>query len=79
MVFFVTVVIFLAKNLTDFLIVESLIKGYMLIASTDAIENSYIFTSSSSSLYFRSESWTMETREYFNFLTGIYFYVYIFI
>ena len=63
MVFLVAVVIFLANNLTVFLIVESLIDGYMLIASTDAIVNSSLFTFSSSSIYFRLDAWTMETRE----------------
>ena len=44
MVFLVAAVSFIADNLTAFLIVEILIKGYMLIASTDAIVTSSIFT-----------------------------------
>ena len=36
-VFFVALVIFLEKIITAFLIVEGLIGGYMLTASTDAI------------------------------------------
>ena len=59
MVFLVAAVIFLAKNLTAFLIVESFIEGYMLIASTDTIATSSLFTSSSSSLSFRSDAWTI--------------------
>ena len=61
--FLVAVVSFLAKNLTVFLIVEILIKGYTLISSTEAIVISSLFNSSSSGLYFRSDAWTMETRE----------------
>ena len=53
MVLLVVAVSFIAKNLTDFLIVESFIEGYMLIASTDAIVTSSLFTSSSSCLSFR--------------------------
>ena len=63
MVFLVAVVIFLAKNLTEFLIVDSLIDGYTLIASTDAIVTLSIFTLISSSISFRSDAWTMETRD----------------
>ena len=64
MIFFLgAAVSFLAKNLTAFLIVEILIDGYMLIASTDAIVTSSLFIFSSSSLSFRSYAWTMETRE----------------
>ena len=44
MVFLVAAVSFLADNITDFLIFEILIEGYMLIASTDAIVTSSIFT-----------------------------------
>ena len=55
-------VIFLAKHFTTFLTVGSLIEGYMLIVSTDAIVNSSLFNSSSSSISFRSDAWTMETR-----------------
>ena len=62
-VFLVSLVIFLAKYLTYFLIVASLIDGYMLIASTDAIVTSSIFTSNSSSLSFRSVAWTMESLD----------------
>ena len=54
-VFLIAAVIFLANNITAFLIVEGLIEGYMLIASTDAIVTSSLFISSSSSLFFRSE------------------------
>ena len=56
-VFLVAVVIFIVKNITAFLIVESLIEGYMLIASTDTIVSSYFFTSNSASLYFRLNYW----------------------
>ena len=55
MVFLVAVLSFLANNISAFLIVESFIKGYMLISSTDAIVASYLFISSSSSLSFRSD------------------------
>ena len=54
---------FLAKYLTAFLIFVSLIYGCMLIASTDAIVTSFLFTPNSSSLSFRLEAWTMESRE----------------
>ena len=63
MVFLVAAVIFLAKNLTAFLIVESLIEGYMLKALTEAIVILPLFNYSSSSLSFRSDAWTMEKRE----------------
>ena len=63
MVLLVAVVSFLAKNLTAFLIVDSLIEGYILIASTESIVISYLFNTSSSSLSFKSVDWTMETRE----------------
>ena len=59
-VFLVAVVSFLVKNLTAFLIVEILIEGYMLIASTETIVSSYLFTSISSSLSFRLDSWMNE-------------------
>ena len=62
MSFLVAFVIFLAKNLTTVLIFEILIEGYMLIVSTDAIVNSSLFNSSSSSISFRLDAWTMETR-----------------
>ena len=54
MVFLVAEASFIANNLTAFLIVESLIDGYMLIASTDDIVTLSLFTYSSSSLYFSS-------------------------
>ena len=47
MVFLVTAMSFIAKNPTDFLILGSLIEGYMLIASTDVIVTLSILTSSS--------------------------------
>ena len=74
MIFLVAVVIFLANNLTAFLIVESLNEVYTLIASTDAKVTSSLFTYISSSLSFRSDAWTMETREYLTFaLSNILF------
>ena len=62
-VLLVAAVSFLANNLTTFLIVEILIDGYILIASTDSIVLSYIFIISSTSLSFTLDAWTMETRE----------------
>ena len=62
-VFLVAMVSFLAKNLTVFLIFASLIEGYMLIASTDAIVTPSLFKSNYLSLYSRSDAWTMETHE----------------
>ena len=62
-VFLVSLVSFLVKHLTAFLIVASFIDGYMFIASTDVIVISSLFNPSSSSLSFRSEAWTMESRE----------------
>ena len=62
-VFLVAAIIFLEKNLTTFMIVESLIDEYMLIASTDAIVTSSLFIFSYSSLSYRLDAWTMETRE----------------
>ena len=62
MVFLAVAVSFLAKNLTAFLIVESLIDRYILIASTDTIVTSSLFIFSSLSLSFRLDAWTMETR-----------------
>ena len=56
MVFLVAPVIVFAKNITDFFIVESLIEGYMLIVSTDKLVTSSQFTSSYSSLTFRSDA-----------------------
>ena len=61
--FLVSLVSFLVKNLTAFFIVASLIDGYILIASTDAIVTSYFFNPISSSVSFRSEAWKMELRE----------------
>ena len=63
-VFLVDAVSFLEKNITSFLIVASLMDGYMLTLSTDAIVTMYLFISNSSSLYFRSDDWTTETRLY---------------
>ena len=63
MVFLVAAVSFLAKNLTAFLIVASLIEGYISIASTDDIFTPSLFNSNYSSLSFRSDAWTMETHE----------------
>ena len=63
MVFLVSLVIFLASYLTAFLIVASLIDGYMMIAPTDAMVTSSLFTPNSPSLYFMSEAWTMESHE----------------
>ena len=57
MVFLVSLVSFLAKYITAFMIVADFIDGYMLIAYTDAIVTSSLFTSNSSSLSFRSEAW----------------------
>ena len=53
MVVLVADVSFLAKNLTDFLIVESLIDWYMFIESTGAAITLSLFIFSSSSLSFR--------------------------
>ena len=52
MVFLVSALSFLAKYLTAFLIVASLMDGYMLIASTDAIVTSSLFTSNPSVISF---------------------------
>ena len=52
----------LAKYLTALLIVVSLIEGYILIASTEAIVTFSFFNLISSSFPFRSEAWTMEFR-----------------
>ena len=57
MVLLVAAVSFLAKNLTTFLTVEIFIEGFILIASTDDIVSLSLFTSSSSSLSFRSDAW----------------------
>ena len=63
MVFLVATVSFLANNLTAFLVVESLIEGYMAISPTYAIVTLSILNSSSSSISFRLDAWTMETSE----------------
>ena len=63
MVFLVADEIFHAKNLTAFLIVDILIDGNMLIASTDDIVAPSPFIFSSSCLSFRSDAWTMEPCE----------------
>ena len=62
-VLLVSVVSFLAKNLTKYFIVESWIEGYALIALTEAIVIMSPFDSSYSSPYFRLDAWTMETCE----------------
>ena len=63
MVFLVSAVSFLAKNITAFLVVLSLIDGYIFFASPDAIVALSLSIFNSSSLYSRSDAWTMETRE----------------
>ena len=63
MVFLVAAVSFLANNITVFLVAAILIEGYMLIAYTYSIFTPSIFNYNSSKLYFRSDDWTMETRE----------------
>ena len=63
MVFLVAAVSFIANNHTAFWIVASLIEGYMLIAYTYSIFTPSIFNYNSSKLYFRSDDWTMETRD----------------
>ena len=63
MVFLVAMVSFLANNLTAFLVVERLIEGYMAIWPTYAIVTLSILNSSSSSISFRLDAWTMETSE----------------
>ena len=62
-VFLTSLVSFLVKNLTAFLIVASLIYGYMFIASTDAIVTSSFFNPNYSNVSFRSDAWTMELCE----------------
>ena len=47
MVLLVAALSFLAKNINESLIVESLIEGYMLIALTDTIATPSLFNSSS--------------------------------
>ena len=61
MVFLVAAVSFLANNIAAFLIVMSLIDGFMLIAPTYAIVALYLFIFSSSSVSFMSDAWTMAT------------------
>ena len=61
-VFLVSLVSFLAKYLTTFIIVTSFIDGYMLIACTDVIVTSSLSTPSSLILSFRSEAWKMESH-----------------
>ena len=63
MVFLVAASSGLANNLTAFLIFEIFIKGYMLIASTDAFFTPSLFKSNSSGLPFRSNYWMMETSD----------------
>ena len=63
MVFLVAGVSVLENNITNYLIVDSFINGYMLTASTDTIFTSCLFTFRSSSISFRSGTWTIETRE----------------
>ena len=53
MIFLVAAVSSLENNLTEFLIVESFIKGLMLITSTDAIVTLFLFTYISLRLSFR--------------------------
>ena len=72
MVFLVLEVSSLAKILTAFLIIASLIYGYMLIASTDSIVDYYLFIFTSLSIYFRSDAWPMEMCEYFSFTLSKY-------
>ena len=67
MVFLVAAVSFLSKNITSFFIFGSFIEGFMLISSTDAIVTLSLLIFNYSSLYFRSDAWTTETREYFTF------------
>ena len=59
----VAAVIFLAKNLTDFLIVASLIERYMLTACTSDIVTVSLFNSNYSSISFSLDACTMATRE----------------
>ena len=63
MIFLVAAVSFLAKNITSSLIVESFIDRYLLIVSTDDFVTFSIFNFNPSSLYFRLDAWTMETRD----------------
>ena len=59
----VSLVSILSKYLTAFLIVASLIKGYILIASTEAIVTYSFFNPIYSSVSLRSEAWTLEFCE----------------
>ena len=63
MVFLVAAVSFLANNLTTFLVFESFIEGFILIASTDDILSLSLFSYSSSSFYFMLDAWTVGTWE----------------
>ena len=58
-IFLVAAVDFQEEKFTAFMIVASLIDGYMLTQSTDAIVTVSLFISNGSSLYFRSDAWTM--------------------
>ena len=63
MVFLVSVVSFLLKNLTAVFIFNSLINRYTLIESTDNIVTFSLSFFNFSNIPFRSEAWTMEKRE----------------
>ena len=63
MVFFIAAVIFIGNIISSFLSFDSLIEDYMIIASTDGISTLSIFNSISSSISFRSDAWTIKTRE----------------
>ena len=62
-VFLVSVVIFMEKNITYFLIVASFIEGYILKASTNYITTPSLFISNSSILSFMLDAWSMEMHE----------------
>ena len=62
-VFLVAAVIFLEKNLTAFMIVASFMYGCMLTASTDSIVTPSLFIYNYSSISFRSDDWTTDTRD----------------
>ena len=74
-VFLVSLVSFLAKYLTAFLIIGGFIDGYMLIASTYAIITSSIFSPGSLGFSFRLEAWTMESCEQFTFPLSRYIFI----
>ena len=61
-VFLVAAVIFLEKNITAFVIVASLMGGYMLTASTDGIVTLTLLIFNYSNLSSKSYASTMETR-----------------